>query len=364
MRRTDCRGMTLLEVVLAMAVNAILITIVVKSLLDFERTRRVRELVSSAQGTARAALSLIEDDLRAASLGTHTGVIWSVAATGRVQRPSVQIFDGIPAGSAAALALDPKPGTDAVLVVRAERGEWAKTTRDHFEATSLAVTQNPAAGRQIVAGQAVLLGDFGDAGWDVVERLEDGGATMVLRSAVDVFPGLQNRKLPATSSIRPARARLYYVSARDELVRVELATPRPPTVAADVVARSVLATGVENLQIDCQLDDAGALGACPPALDPVQEASVESANAFGAFETGSGPRLQSGDVPSLRMVAVSVVVRAAQPVAEASQGDAPIAIEGVTLGASAPDGSASTRSFVRRAYRIGVAVRNTSLGVL
>jgi hypothetical protein len=88
------------------------------------------------------------------------------------------------------------------------------------------------------------------------------------------------------------------------------------------------------------------------------EVTDEAATMLGSFWWGGGARLAFDTIPTLRTVTVSLVVRS-RPLTDSAIVDDPMAIEGVTLEPSVVTPGAR---FLRRAYRIGVAVRNTSLG--
>src|SRR5690349_13962457 len=230
------RGFTLVELVMALGITAVVVMLLTSTMVALDRNRRVREVVTTVQGDGRAALAGITADLRGASLGATTGVVWSDAGGARVARPAVQIFDGIPGGGTLA-AVDAKPGTDALLVVGARPGRaGTATVGDSWQSTSPIVVTDVA---PFAAGDRVLLGEYADAAWDTVQAIVPDARQLTLSSTVNVFPGVQTTKLAAGAAVRPARARLYFVDTADELVRVELAAPRPPASATDIVAREV-----------------------------------------------------------------------------------------------------------------------------
>jgi hypothetical protein len=101
------------------------------------------------------------------------------------------------------------------------------------------------------------------------------------------------------------------------------------------------------------------VGACPAALasDP---ATTEAAWALGAW-VGGGARFNSVSVPVLRTVVLQVVMRSQSPLSQ-GEGDAAIAIG--NRAALTASGGDPTKKFIRRAYRMPVAVRNVSLGAL
>jgi Type IV Pilus-assembly protein W len=137
-------------------------------------------------------------------------------------------------------------------------------------------------------------------------------------------------------------------------VRLDLVSPVPPAAATDVVGREVLAQAVENLQINCQMDGGAGLGACAAAAG-----DADAAVTFGA---GATARVNAGNVGTLRTVSLSLLVRSRTPVRE-QQGDAQFALDGQSLAPSGP-GAEAGGVYIRRAYRMEIAVRNTSLGVL
>jgi prepilin-type N-terminal cleavage/methylation domain-containing protein len=347
------RGFTLVELVMALGITAVVVMLLTSTMIALDRNRRVREVVTTVQGDGRAALEGLTADLRGASLGATTGVVWSDAGGARVARPAIQIFDRITGGGTLA-AIDVKAGTDALLVVAARPGRaGAVTVGDSWQSTSPIGVTDVA---PFAVGDRVLLGEYVDAAWDTVQTIVPDARQLTLSSTVNVFPGMQTTKLAAGAIVRPARARLYFVDTADELVRVELAVPRPPASAADVVTREVIARGVENLQLDCGVGDA--LAACP--APQAGALATESAASFGPFAAGAGPRLDAGSIPGLRTVLLSIALRSLRPV-DAAQGDAKVVLDGAVLPVGGADDAAS---YVRRVYRLGVSVRNTSLGVL
>ncbi len=355
------RGFTLMELVTAMAVSLILTTLVVQALVGLAKDRASREMVIDVQGNARLALSMIEQDLRIASLGAGTGIIWVSSGGTRQQRTAVQIYDNVAGGGflvdpgRGGMAVPPKPNTDALLMVQALASPRTMSKGDQFNSTG-GLTVTNVSGFSI--GDYILFGDYGDAAWDQVTNVS--ASSFALASTVDLFPvrGIQLPTAPAAagklssgSMVRAARARLYYVDSSDELVRVTLAQPGPPADPTGVLGLEVIATGVENLQIDCQMEAGGDLGACAGATaDPAAAAALGTA----------ASRITASNVPTLRTVTVGVVFRARTPLRE-QHGDQPVDLQGQKL---LPAGFPATEEFVRRTYQLQVAVRNTSLGVL
>ncbi len=358
MRAGKARGFTLMELVTAMAVSLILTTLVVEALVGLAKDRSSREMVIDVQGNARLALSMLEHDLRIASLGAGTGVIWVSSAGTRTARTAVQIYDNVAGGGF--LAVPPKPNTDALLVVQALATPRTLSAGDQFNSTGGLTVADVS---KFPVGTFVLFGDYGDAAWDQVTNVTPGAGSagiFTLASSVDLFPvrgvlpgATAAGKLSSGSMVRGAQARLYYVDTSDELVRLTLAQPGPPADASGVLGLEVIATGVEDFQVDCQMDSNGTLGACAGAtLDPAAAPALGSA----------GSRITSANVPTLRMVTVNAVFHARTPLRD-QHGDQPITLPGQTQ-TMLPAGYSAADEFVRRAYQLQIAVRNTSLGVL
>ncbi len=355
------RGFTLLEIVITIGITAIVVAGLTSALGSFAKSSASRRLTTRLQGEGRDGVTRVEARLRQASLGSMQGTVVTVTGAGVAARPAVQIFDNVPGGVP---WLDVKPGTDALLVVGAVTGaqRWraAVTGGPYFDAAGDAVGLttliDPETARTLAAGDTVLLGPFQTAAWARVKTAVPGPPVQVtLDVAGNVYPA---GKLDTGSQVRIAAATLYYVSVNDELVLRVLAAPLAPQTAADLVGREVLATGIENLQVDCEIDGGG-LGwfqGCPGTLavgDPIQAESVASGLA--------SPRLDTTAIPTLRTVVLSVVARSLTP-ARDQVGDPPIAV-GNAPALDAGGGEAGG-TYVRRAYRLTVGVRNTSLGVL
>lgn len=366
--RSHPRGLTLLELVVSLAITSILMAMTVNVIGGFDRDQLARRQVTDVQGRARLALRVLERELREAALTAATGVVWTDRAGAATPRPAVQIFEDVPGG--AALVPDVKPGTDALLVVEASGTARTATVG---ETTTSVGSVNVTSVDGFSVGDTVLLSEYADASWGVVTAVQPSNdptvpPTVALASPVNVLPGTFIKRLGAGASVRTARARLYYVTQNDELVQLTLRVPRAPTAAADVVDRSILAAGVENMQADCQLDTGtGGLGPCQAPLDPADPLAVESATMFGAFTPGTGPRLTAavagtvGSVTILRTVSVALLVRSVRPV-NTGQGDEKTALFNEPL--LPVGGSPDAAPYVRRVYTLTAGVRNTSLGVL
>jgi hypothetical protein len=179
----------------------------------------------------------------------------------------------------------------------------------------------------------------------------------------------QGMRLPSGSVVHHARTRLYYVDQNDELVQIEIAGARAPQSASDVISRNVLAHGIENMQIDCQFEAGGGLTACAGPLSTGDALFDEATAAFGDFGTAGGPRITVPDDPlapaaaarvsALRTVTISVALRSRDPLAGPSNGDPKVQLDGKILPVG---GGTDGGQYVRRAYQLTLAIRNTSLG--
>jgi hypothetical protein len=321
------------------------------------------------QGESREALRRMEEDLRSASLGASSGVVFgdssppaiAIDPNPVIKRPSVQIFDNVPGGTD---LLPIKPGTDAVLVVAAMRGtddalpEALVAGGTHHDATAqIQVTEVGS----LAEDRYVLLG-AASATWARVRSVNGGpgpGQITLALAAKDAFP---DAKADAGTRIRLASAHLYFVDTLDRLVRVSLAAPRPPVAPGDMFDLVMLAEGIENLQVDCETEGGlGVLGGCPDVIPDVpMHRLVEEAKVAGLAGVAAGPRLTDQSIGSLRMVHLNVVARSLAPVAD-ERGDPPIALGNQVplLPVTHPE-----MRYARRAYRLPVGVRNTSLGAL
>ncbi len=364
------RGFTLVEMMVVLAVLAIVSAAVMQAISASYRAQRSRETQTRVQGESRQGLSRMEEDLRAGALGASTGVIWGDAVGPDLaidpnpvaKRPAVQIFDNVPGGGK---IVQVKPGTDVILVVAAMRGasddvpEMLVSQQTYYDATaplSVSEVEPLAAGARFVlvgARDAVF------AGVSSVTGSKGPGQLKLDLLNPGVFP---NGKMDAGSRVRVASAHLYYVDTSERLVRASLAAPRPPLAPGEIFDLTVLADGIENLQVDCETDGGlGTLAGCPGVIpsNPLNRL-VEEARAAGLADDTVGPRITEVNVASLRMIQVAIVARSLQPVLDEA-GDPPIAI--MNQAALLPIVEADkAKPFRRRLYRMSVGVRNTSLG--
>jgi prepilin-type N-terminal cleavage/methylation domain-containing protein len=350
--RRPARGFTLLELMVTVAIMSILMALGVQAFIVMARSQRPREVTADMQGEGRTGLALVEADLRTASLGAGSGVIWAVRGGNRIRRPAVQIYDNVGAFDSRLLA---KPQTDALLVVRAAVDGRAALVGDTAATNvQLAVTD----ANRFAAGDAVLLGEYDDAAWIPLRSVDLATNRLTPELAVPLYPSERAVVAASGSAVRRARAILYYVDSRDRLMRAELAVPYVPDVDTQVLSTSEIARGVENLQIDCAVEAGAGLGPCPAPRLAGADVTDEATTMLGFFFADGGARLGWDSIPNLRTVTVSAVLRS-RPLNDSALSDDPIALEGVTL---LPSVSSPGERYLRRAYRIGVAVRNTSLG--
>jgi Tfp pilus assembly protein PilV len=373
----SARGFTLVEILIAMGSSLVVAVLVVTAFIQLQSQQVVRKNVAELQTSARQALELLEADLRHASLGASTGVVWQASGGNRVARAAVQVLTTLPGATSAVIA-NAKAGTDAVLVVEAVPAVVGGRTVTVGALTTSIGAFNVVDASRFGAGENVLIGEYGDGAWGMLEVVTSsaGVQQLTLRdTATNVLPGRPVPHLGTGAPVRRARTRLYYVDTADQLVRLTLTQPRPPAAATEIAGREVLATGVENMQVDCELSDGGTvLTACSdvsgpaPVLASGDPITVEAEAAFGTFAAGAGPRISIANVNRLRQVVVSVALRSGNPIVDVT-GDSPIGLLGASgatsvLGPSAATGVSTTAAFARRSYRIAAGLRNTSLETL
>jgi hypothetical protein len=350
----------------ALAVSAILVTLVVSALIQLARERSVREVVTDTQEEGRTGFSLAALDIRTAALGSPTGVLLVQDASGaRVSRPAVQVFDNVAGGG----YLPVKPRTDALLVTYALATPRAAVQGDQYPPANpldpFVITVTSAAG--FAVGNTILFGEYGNAGWATITNVDTSDATkprLTLSSTVNLFPG-RDGKLPSGSLVRPARARLYYVSNldnRDQLVRVDLPGPILPATAASLGDRVVLADGFENFQLDCSIDGgAGTVQACGAGVSSPDPLAADATAALGAATA----RITLPQASLLRLVRLSAIVRSARPLVgfAGDQAVDPLDTSGTPTGVAAAAETVG-QGWVRRGYQLELAIRNTSLEAL
>lgn len=363
MRDRHARGFTLLELMIVIAITGVLVAGIAVSIRDIARTSASRQLVTEIQGQGRSGLSRMQEELREASLGSRTGTIFANTPTGVQQRPALQIFDNVPGG---VQWLDAKPGTDAVIVVSAAvrfvtaTGQvvpvQASVNAANFDPVGVPLSVTEVAG--FAPGQHVLVGPYKSAAWVDVQRVVGAPGNpglLDLDAVTNVFP---ESKADVGSLVRVATARLYHVNLRDELVVRELTVPFAPQDPTQIREGELIAAGVENLQVDCELDGGG-LGwfqGCPGviAAGNIQTESVPSGL--------QNPRLDATAIGNLRTVVLTAVIRGRNPLPD-HQGEPRIAVGNqAPLPPSGVDDP--NAPFARRSYRALVGIRNTSLGTL
>ncbi|MBI5068454.1 MAG: hypothetical protein HZB56_09450 [Deltaproteobacteria bacterium] len=384
--RKASQGMTILELLFVVAIASVVIAGITKVVADMMKTNQARLLGAQVQGEGRTSLTRIEGDLRLASLGSTYGMIFTQDTAGNVAiRPAVQVYDNVTARNANAIGGRlVKAGTDALLVVAARpegaRAQaWVTGKGTNFDSTApLYLTTRTG----FAVNQHVLVGPYLYSTWGKITGLIDASAGG-LPAGINFTSGAVNvnaypqGKLDNGSAVREAEARLYFVNDRDELVSVLVDQPRAPQALAEVLSYEVHATGVENLQVDCEIDTGTAFAACPAAAADAEASWALGAGTTSRFGVGDTSRYGVAfagdtrqDVAFVRTLILSVVVRSPRPVRD-QRGDPTIAIgNNPALGPLAynpetnqPYQLADGDAFLRRAYRVPVAIRNVSLGV-
>jgi prepilin-type N-terminal cleavage/methylation domain-containing protein len=341
------RGFTLLELMLVIAIIAVIVPLLTTAIIDVARFEKVRKLTTQVQGESRMGVKRLELSIRLASLGAKLGQIRFAGATGIVAYPAVQIFDNVAGGG----FLEVKPGSDVLVVAGAAANAPSGFTERGLLDSTAPINVTEVGGLQ--PGDAVLVGPMKEAAWIPVRALSPPGKPtfakeLLFDSATNVIP---EHTEPESHLVRRAEAWMFYVNTRDELVRAQLRLPTVPQVPADVTGSEVVSPGLETLQLGCEVDDGLNLAPCAgplPAADPA--AAVHYTGAVAALgdsaAAGGGPLFQSANIGTLRTVTATLSLHSVQ----ALRGDL----------ARAGDGD----EFVRRVYRLGLAVRNTSLEVL
>jgi prepilin-type N-terminal cleavage/methylation domain-containing protein len=351
------RGVTLVELMVVIAILAVVVAAITKAIVDVYRTQAVRTVTVRAQGEGRDGLRRVEHELRAASLGAPFGVIWTQDSAGSVvPRPAVQLYDNVTANSPT-VDLKIKAGTDALLVVGGVGlGVEGATQGTVFVSTAAPPVLTVTDVTPFKVGQQLLMGPFKSAAWNTIKTINAGTSSLALSQNL-----LPDGKLESGSWIHEAKATLFFVDASDELVEQEVLVPRGPASMDELGTRRVLARGVEDLQLDCELDDGVAFQPCPAGS--VSGALADEGKVlFGKWGTVGGPRFTEVNISTLRTVTLSVVVRSERELANQLGGDKPISIDAQTTVLTV--GGAEDQQHVRRAYRLPVAVRNVALGAL
>jgi hypothetical protein len=243
---------------ITIALMGILMTLAVQAFIVMVRSQRPREVMVQMQGEGRTGITIVETDLRTASLGAGTGVVWAEKGGNRVRRPAVQIYENVAAMPG---LLSAKPQTDALLVVRAAVDGRASLVGD-TAGTNVELELTTVDG--FADGAPVLLGEYEDAAWIPIATVDVPTRRLTPSAAIALYPS-ENATIAASgSAVRRARALLYYVNTQDQLVRAELAVPYLPDDPAQVLSATDVARNVENLQIDCAVDAGVGLVPCPP----------------------------------------------------------------------------------------------------
>jgi prepilin-type N-terminal cleavage/methylation domain-containing protein len=341
------RGFTLLELMLVIAIIAVIVPLLTSAIIDVARFEKVRKLTTQVQGESRMGVKRLELSIRLASLGAKLGQIRFEGAAGIATYPAVEIYDNVAGGG----FLDVKAGTDVLVVVGAASGAPSGFTEKAFLDSTAPINVTEVGNLQ--PGDAVLVGPMKEAAWIPVRALSPPGkatfaAQLLFDSASNVIPLHTEQE---AHLVRRAEAWMFYVNNRDELVRAQLRLPTVPQVPADVTGSEVVSPGLGNLQIGCEIEVNPSLQPCGgplPAADPANSVLYSGAVAAlgDSASGGGGPLLNIGNIATLRTVTATLSLHSVQ----ALRGDL----------ARAGDGD----EFVRRVYRLGLAVRNTSLEVL
>ena len=175
-------GVTLVELMVATLITATIAMLATQTFISFMRGDSARRKVADVQGGARAALEVLERELRHASLGAGTGRIWTTSGANRVARPAVQTIRASPGpapwtsgSSRRASARRSRARTRCSWSERpaargrrrsarspARRRDAADVRRDDHDSERSRMTDS------LATDDVVLVGDYLDATWAVV----------------------------------------------------------------------------------------------------------------------------------------------------------------------------------------------------
>jgi prepilin-type N-terminal cleavage/methylation domain-containing protein len=372
------RGFTLLELLVTVAITAVLMVLIVSTSVSFDHAATRRQKVNFVQREARDGLSWLQLRMRSAASGVSLGSIQcNLATAGTGIRPAIEVYKN--AGGSG--LIDIKPNTDALLIVSGQAPHVPTIGTPYNSNVSFQVTDNTG-GTGVTttnifpAGAPVLVSDYKNAAWGIVNTSSGSlPATInLVTGSTNLFPQFNG---PAVVSA--ATSLLYYVDTADQLAVLTLTTPRLPG-AGENYTKEILGNGYENLQLDALMDPGtgGAWTTRPTtpglpvtgglqASDPI---SSEAQTALGPGSNASVPLFSVADQAYIREIQVSVSIRSVNPNADLAAGDPEQTLDGQTpppccgqpavQNCAAPCGG----NYVRRVFTVPISSRDTSLEVL
>jgi prepilin-type N-terminal cleavage/methylation domain-containing protein len=210
MRRT--RGFTLMEILIAMALTAIVTT----SVLAIVRTQLVafemNDQVVRTQQSARAAMDFVETTVRRACGGVSAGSVGvNVAGATKQVVPCLRYYDGATV-AAASFTTGATSSTDALEVVYATGTMTALSPALTDLTSSATVTVKDST--SFAVGDLVLVGDFANA--DLLRVLAKPSATQLTFDTVATVAstptGLDATKIPINSPVLKAASYSFFVA--------------------------------------------------------------------------------------------------------------------------------------------------------
>jgi type IV pilus assembly protein PilW len=282
------RGLTLIEIMVAIGISAILLTGVLQIFISSKQSYRVLEATARVQEAGRFAVSFITEDLRMAGYtGCYRGDIAPVdnilndpgAFNWNVEIP-IEGHEWTGAGWSPALpgliAGQVRDGTD-VIVTRGMGSDGINLVPPYSNSAQLFVDPD---GNNLNIGEIIMVTDCTNASVGQLTNIQSTGfGTNLVHSADNAFtPGnstpLFNNTFGADAELARVVSNVYYIGTG---ANGEPALFRRSLIGADMPAQE-LVDGVENLQVQYgeDLDGDGLANRYVPANAVGDMASVVS----------------------------------------------------------------------------------------
>lgn len=320
MRRSAGRGFTLIELMIGMALLAMLSIGMLTTVNLVGRTQRASAAIDVAQAAARAGLEMITRDVEMASAGARTG--------------SIAFGNGAPAQLLAVRVTNSNTGPDQLDLLSVDTSAQA-TLMAPLAAGQTTLSVSSSAGFNV--GDLIQVSDLTTAMVMQVSATT-GGATPSL--SVNANGNPQPQTFAAGSYVFRSRAVRYYVDTtiygpQDPLLMFDPDGPGP-------AAGQPLAEGVEDFQVALGVDANG-----DGVLTNVGAAAGDDEWIFNVVGEA-----MPASLAQLRAVRVTVVARTVLPQA-GTRGQRP--------GAEDHAGAAAADGYSRRVLRSEMTVRNFNL---
>ena len=320
-RRQSASGFTLIEIMIAMALLAMLSVGMLTTVNAIGRAQRGAAAIDAAQSGARAGLEMITRDVEMASAGAKSGTI-NFATGGTASLLAVRVTDGNNAPDQLdIITIDPT--AQGTLLTPYAAG-----------ATNLSVSSSAG----FAVGDQVQVSDLITAVVVVVTGTANNGGNPGLQ--INANTNALPQTFPAGSYVFRTRAVSYYIDtttfgAQDPLLMLD---PDGPGAQAG----QPLAEGVEDLQVALGVDGSG---------DGLIS-SVGSAAGDDEWVGNVAGEVAPVNLTQLRSVRVTLVARTIMPTA---------GLRGQRPAAENHAGGLTADSFSRRVLRSELTVRNFNL---